>query len=253
MAPKSLPLVFCALDTREADHAAALAAAMDRADCGVKVGLELFNACGPRRIQEICEAYPDLELFLDLKFHDIPNTVAGAVRAIAMIKPAYINVHATGGAEMMRAAKEAAMDEADKVGIQPPRVLGVTLLTSLRESDMDVIGFKGSVSEQVAHLARLAQEAGLDGVVCSAHEIETVRRTCGEDFILMVPGIRPAGEKLEGDDQRRVMTPAQAIQAGATHLVIGRPITRADDPEAAAAGIMREIAGQENLPRVARA
>ncbi len=236
MTDQNLPPVFCAIDTPDLDRAKALAAAMERAGCGLKLGLEFFNAQGPQGTKEITDAYPDVPLFLDLKFHDIPNTVAGAVRAVTALAPAYINVHASGGLEMMIAAQNAAAEQADKIGVTAPKVLAVTLLTSLDESALCKIGYKEGVEERVVQMARLVQEAGLAGIVCSAKEIEPVRATCGNDFALMVPGIRPAGAAV--GDQKRVMTPESAMQAGATHLVIGRPITGADNPEDAARTIL---------------
>lgn len=228
--------VFCAIDTPDLDRARALAAAMERAGCGLKLGLEFFNAQGPQGVAEIRRAYEDLPLFLDLKFHDIPNTVAGAVRAVTRLGPAYMNVHASGGTAMMIAAHNAAAEEADKIGLPTPKILGVTLLTSLDEDTLTQVGYRDGLEERVVQLARLTRESGLAGVVCSAREIAAVRGACGPDFVLMVPGIRPVG--AAHGDQKRVMTPSEALHAGATHLVIGRPITAAPDPENAARRIM---------------
>ncbi|MCB1555816.1 MAG: orotidine-5'-phosphate decarboxylase [Alphaproteobacteria bacterium] len=228
--------VFCAIDTPDLDRARALAAAMERAGCGLKLGLEFFNAQGPQGVAEIRRAYEDLPLFLDLKFHDIPNTVAGAVRAVTRLGPAYMNVHASGGTAMMIAAHNAAAEEADKIGLPTPKILGVTLLTSLDEDTLTQVGYRDGLEERVVQLARLTRESGLAGVVCSAREIAAVRGACGPDFVLMGPGIRPVG--AAHGDQKRVMTPSEALHAGATHLVIGRPITAAPDPENAARRIM---------------
>ncbi len=234
-----LPLIFCAIDTQDMDRALALAAAMQRADCGIKIGLEFFSAHGADGVKEIRAAYDGLPLFLDLKFHDIPNTVAGAVAAVCALEPEFVNIHAGGGAAMMEAAR-AAMDKASAgMGLRRPKLLGVTVLTSLDEAALTLTGVQGGVEAQVERLARLTRDSGLDGVVCSAKEIETVRRACGDDFILMVPGIRPA--EAAAQDQKRVMTPVQALQAGADYLVIGRPITGADDPARAAMDIVATI------------
>jgi len=175
------------------------------------------------------KATPDAQLFLDLKFHDIPNTVAGAVRAISEnFAPAYVNVHAVGGRAMMEAAKYACGDKT--------KLLAVTLLTSLDEAAVVEVGYREGLAQRVEQLACLTRDVGLDGVVCSAHEIERLRAACGDDFVLMVPGIRPAGAAK--GDQKRVMSPEEALGVGATHLVIGRPITGAPDPAQAAADIL---------------
>lgn len=234
-----MPKIFCAVDTHDLNVALRLAGQMHNAGVGLKLGLEFFNAQGPEGVRTITSAYPDLKIFLDLKFHDIPNTVAGAVRAVTALGPTFINVHAAGGLMMMKAARQAMQEMAAKLSTRPPRLLGVTMLTSLDEWTLAIIGFQAGLKDRVVQLGRLAREAGLDGVVCSAHEIEVLRRACGTDFLLMVPGIRPEG--AAADDQRRVMTPQQAVTAGANHLVIGRPITGAVDPESAARAILAEI------------
>ncbi|MCB9990306.1 MAG: orotidine-5'-phosphate decarboxylase [Rhodospirillales bacterium] len=239
---ETLPPIFCAIDTNDLDHAKALAAAMQKAGCGIKLGLEFFNAFGPRGVQEIKDSYEELPLFLDLKYHDIPNTVAGALRAIARLAPAYLNVHASGGKAMMQAGLEALREESDKIGVPTPKLLAVTMLTSLDEDTLAQTGFQPGMPDRVQQLARLTQESGLDGVVCSAREIEELRGLCGPEFALMVPGIRPAG--TDAGDQKRVMTPEEALQKGATHLVIGRPITGTADPAAAAAGILQSLEKQ---------
>lgn len=226
---QDLPVIFCALDTPDFERAGLLARQIGPVTGGLKLGLEFFNAQGPEGVLRVMEAAGDAALFLDLKFHDIPNTVAGAVRSICgRIKPAYLNVHASGGADMMRAAKEACAPGT--------KLLAVTILTSLDEEAIAQTGFRACLPERVEQLALLAKESGLDGVVCSAHEIALLRRACGPDFILMVPGIRPEG--AEAGDQKRVMTPQSALEAGANHLVIGRPITGARDPAEAARGIL---------------
>jgi orotidine-5'-phosphate decarboxylase len=235
------PRIFCAIDTPDIDRALRLAAILAPVSGSLKLGLEFFNAQGPRGVCAITAAHPDLPLFLDLKYHDIPNTVAQAVRAIVPLRPAYINVHAAGGAAMMKAAVEAARDEAAKRGVPPPRILAVTVLTSLAAVDMAQIGVAGNVEDQVLRLTGLALDSGMDGVVCSAHEISSIRARFGAGPVLMVPGIRPAGHAKGSDDQSRVMTPAEAIRAGATHLVIGRPITGAPDLAQALRDILADL------------
>ena len=179
-------------------------------------------------------------IFLDLKLHDIPNTVAGAVRALVPLQPAFVTVHASGGRVMMQAAAQAARDTAIELGVSRPRLLGVTVMTSLDEDDLHDVGQDPVTEHQVDRLAFLSKDAGLDGVVCSAREIEHLRRRFGAHFTLVVPGIRPAWSTT--DDQKRVMTPAKALALGADYLVIGRPITRATNPTEAARRIARELA-----------
>ncbi len=226
--------IFCAIDTPDLAHAIKLGNSIRSHIGGLKIGLEFFNHQGPDGLRKIIEI--GAPVFADLKFHDIPNTVAGAVRAIAPLGTRMLNVHASGGREMMRAALSAAEDSA---GSQRPLVIGVTVLTSLNQDDLQHQGVTGSSSDHVRRLAGLTQEAGLDGVVCSAHEIEILRADCGPDFKLIVPGIRPAGSSV--DDQKRIMTPPEAVKAGADVLVIGRPITKADTPADAARAICETI------------
>ena len=228
--------IFVALDTQDADCAVTLTGGLQGLVGGIKLGKEFFTAQGPDGVGRVCEA-SQLPLFLDLKFHDIPNTVAGAVRAALNLKPFMLNVHAGGGAAMMRAAAAAAAE----AGADRPLVLGVTVLTSLGDDELGAVGVSGSASEQVVRLAKLAEECGLDGVVCSAREIVALRSACGADFKLVVPGIRPAWSSA--DDQRRIVTPAEALTLGADYLVIGRPITGADSPAQAAQKIADEIRG----------
>jgi orotidine-5'-phosphate decarboxylase len=233
------PEIFCALDTPDIEQAKTLAVALASVTGSIKLGLEFFNAHGPQGVREVLRVAPGVPLFLDLKYHDIPNTVAGAVRAAVSLRPLYLNVHAAGGVEMMRAARAAAGEEAARLGCVAPKILAVTVLTSLDDAALERVGQARPASDQVRRLATLTQEAGLDGVVCSAHEIADLRAACGPDFVLMVPGIRPAGAEV--GDQKRVMTPAAAMRAGATHLVIGRPITGAPDPAAAARDILASL------------
>ena len=201
---------------------------------GLKIGKELFTAHGPDAVTRIRDA--GHQVFLDLKFHDIPATVAGAVRAAAGLGCFVLTVHASGGPEMLRAAAEAA-----GAAKPPPLVVGVTVLTSLDDGDLAAVGQSGPVADLVSRLARLARSCGLGGVVCSPREIAALRAELGADFRLIVPGVRP--EWAGADDQKRVMTPAEAVAAGADYLVIGRPITRAADPAEAARRIADEIAG----------
>ena len=229
--PSSNP-VFVALDTTDLDHARQLAARLRGSVGGLKLGLEFFNAHGPAGVKPFVEM--GLPVFLDLKYHDIPNTVAGAVRAAAGLGVSILNVHAQGGAAMMRAALEAAKSVSPST-----QVIAVTMLTSLGDEDLPSLGLKPPVGDQVLRLASLTQQCGLDGVVCSAHEIARLRKELGPDFLLVVPGIRPAGAEL--GDQRRVMGPAEARDAGADILVIGRPITGASDPGRAAGDIAQSL------------
>jgi orotidine-5'-phosphate decarboxylase len=223
--------IFVAIDTPDVHHAAALARDLSGVVGGVKLGLEFFSANGHDGVLRVAEH--EVPLFLDLKLHDIPNTVAGAVRALAPLAPRILTVHAAGGLAMMAAAKAAA----------PPatKVVGVTVLTSLDEQDLTATGVHGAPSAQVKRLAALAREAGIDGIVCSGHEVSAVRSAWPDGFFV-VPGIRPAGGDV--GDQKRVVTPAQALDDGASVLVIGRPITGAADPAQAArdiaAGLKKE-------------
>jgi orotidine-5'-phosphate decarboxylase len=199
-----------------------------------KVGLQLFTAEGPRAVERL--AGLGFDIFLDLKFHDIPNTVAGAVAAAAELpRVRLVNVHALGGIAMMRAAREALSGRRRR-----PALLGVTILTSMDAAALRRVGVSGPPSSRAVALARLAKQSGLDGVVASAHEALAIRRACGPKFLIVVPGVRPASASL--DDQSRVATPGEAIRAGASYLVVGRPITGAEDPRAAALAIAREMA-----------
>jgi len=229
--------ILVAIDTQEVDRAKALANEFAEVVGGIKLGLEFFNANGPAGVAEVAGGRGNL--FLDLKYHDIPNTVAGAVRAAVKLRPMMLTIHAGGGAAMMGAARDAAAQEAERLGIERPSVVAVTVLTSMDDRDLDEVGQKGPAAEQVLRLANLARESGLDGVVCSPREIRAVRDACGPDFLLVVPGIRPSG--AAAGDQKRTMTPREAVDAGADWLVIGRPITGASDPAAAARAILQEL------------
>jgi orotidine-5'-phosphate decarboxylase len=203
-----------------------------------KVGMELFYAAGSGIVQEIVAA--GAQVFLDLKLHDIPNTVGQAARVLVRSGASIINVHAAGGSAMMRVAASFAREEADRLGVPAPLVVAVTVLTSIdRQTYQQEMGFTGEIAERVRSWALLTRESGLDGVVCSPQEIKLVRETCGPDFKIITPGIRPAGAQL--GDQRRVMTPGEAVQAGASHLVVGRPVTEALNRVAAVKAILDEI------------
>ncbi|WP_323844650.1 orotidine-5'-phosphate decarboxylase [Microbulbifer magnicolonia] len=228
--------VVVALDYDNAEAALAMADRLDPALCRVKVGKELFTVAGPELVKKLISR--DFQVFLDLKFHDIPHTVASAVRAAAELGVWMVNVHASGGARMMEAAVEALRPFGDR----KPLLIGVTVLTSTAPEELSAVGVSRPLEEQVAALAALAQDCGLDGVVCSAREAQVLRQQCGANFALVTPGIRPAG--AAADDQRRIVTPAQALAWGADYLVIGRPITAAADPMQALQQILAEIGGQ---------
>jgi orotidine-5'-phosphate decarboxylase len=225
--------LFVALDTPDLSHALAIAERVQPVAGGLKVGLEFISAQGPEGIRAV--AALGMPIFADVKFHDIPNTVAGAARALVSLNIALFNVHVAGGEAMMRAA----VDAAAKSKLRPA-VLGVTILTSLDDAALVSIGQLGPAQEQTLRLARLAKRAGLDGVVCSPQDAGAVRDVCGTEFLIVTPGIRPSGVGLA--DQRRVTTPAAAVQAGADILVVGRPVTEAPDPAAAAKAILSELA-----------
>ena len=229
--------ILCALDTKDVAAAVALARDLQGYIGGLKIGLEFFTSAGPSGYDRVAET--GMPVFLDLKFHDIPNTVAGAVSSVVPLGPMMLNVHAAGGRVMLQAAASAADEVAAALGVARPKVLGVTVLTSLEESDLAAIGVPDRVEHQVVRLARLSQDSGLDGVVCSSHEIAAIRRACGEDFTLVVPGIRP--KSADKNDQKRIMTPSEAVDLGADYLVIGRAITQADDPVAAARAIANSL------------
>ena len=233
--------LYCALDARDRPTVERLAHLLAPAVGGLKLGLEYFCAHGPDGVSAVRTAGPPL--FLDLKLHDIPNTVAGAVRGVVALAPHYLTIHTAGGLAMMQAAQGAAEEESASLGVAAPDLLGVTVLTSLDAAALARQGIAGTARDQVLRLAALAHEAGLAGVVASPHEIAALRAEHGPDFAIVVPGIRPAAGAGSGKgDQARVATPADAARAGATALVVGRPITRAADPLAAARAIAGEIA-----------
>ena len=214
--------VVVALDFNNQADALAFVEGIDPNDCRLKIGKEMFTHFGPEFVKDLVGR--GFDIFLDLKFHDIPNTVAKAVTAAAELGVWMVNVHASGGVAMMQKAKEALAPYGDKA----PLLIGVTVLTSMSQEDLSLLGINKTPAEQVEFLASLAQKAGLDGVVCSAQEAKLLKQKLGESFKLVTPGIRPAGSA--SDDQQRIVTPEQAISDGVDYLVIGRPITKAESP-----------------------
>ena len=230
--------VLVALDVESADTAWRLADLLRGAVGGFKIGKQLFTAEGPSVVRRLADRGD--QVFLDLKFHDIPNTVAGAVQSAVATGAWMINVHASGGTAMMRAAAEAATLAAAAGGRARPLMIGVTVLTSMDNAALAEVGVARGTLEQVVHLAKLAQKSGLDGVVASPQETRAIRDACGPTFVVVTPGIRPSGGAGK-DDQVRTLTPAEAVAAGATYLVIGRPITGAPDPREAAESIAASL------------
>lgn len=230
---KKFARLYAAMDSTDLDQAKAIARKLDAVDgIGLKVGKEFFTAHGPQGIRHIMDG-TDLSLFLDLKFHDIPNTVAGGIRSALSLQPDLITIHTDGGRDMMAAALDAAKEAPEDTR---PNIIGVTVLTSLDARDLEETGVHGGVLDTVKKRAILAQDVGMQGLVCSAADLEEVRTVVGPDMILVTPGIRPFG--ASSDDQKRVMTPREAVDAGATSLVVGRPIMRAENPAAAARSIL---------------
>ena len=227
--------IIVALDYPNAERALAIVDKLNPALCRLKVGKELFTRAGPELVRELNRR--DFQVFLDLKFHDIPNTVAQACRAAADLGVWMVNVHAQGGRKMLQAAREALVEYGD----QRPLLIAVTILTSLGAEDLLEVGLQGSPADNVLRLAKLTKDCGLDGVVCSPQEAGSLRSQLGPGFQLITPGVRPAG--AAADDQRRVMTPGEAVSAGASYLVVGRPITQAADPIAVLTAINDEISG----------
>lgn len=229
--------IICALDTQDVAEATSISEQVRPHVGAVKLGLEFFTANGAAGVKHITQL--GVPVFLDLKFHDIPNTVAKAIAATAGMNMFMMTVHTSGGQHMLKAAIEASDRVAQVTGKERPLVIGVTVLTSLDQDDISLIGFNHTVQEQVIRLADLAQSAGLDGVVCSPFEIAPIRKACGSDLTLVVPGIRPEGSA--SGDQKRIMTPKEALKRGADYLVIGRPITDAADRAAAAQTIHQSL------------
>jgi orotidine-5'-phosphate decarboxylase len=237
--------IFCAIDTTDIAAAVSLAERIAENVGGLKLGLEFFTANGPKGVREV-QAALGKDIFLDLKLHDIPNTVAAAVKAVMRLRPRYLTLHTAGGSAMLKAARRAVCEAADGDRTAPPKLIGVTVLTSFDQADLAATGVPGSVSAQAHRLAALAAEAGLDGLVCSAHEAKSLKTEFGS-LLRIVPGIRP--DWAAAGDQKRVMTPAEALREGADILVIGRPITQAKDPADAARRIAAEIADALPPPR----
>ena len=225
--------IILAVDTSSLEEAKSLALKLKDHIGGIKIGMEFFNSFGPEGVKVIQRF--NIPIFLDLKLHDIPATVYKTVSTLLTLNPAIINVHASGGREMMRAASRARKDSNNK----NTKIIAVTMLTSLDDNDLKEVGFSITSNELVLSLAKLAKDSGLDGIVCSAKEISTIRKAIGEDFLLVVPGIRPEDNKL--NDQKRIMTPKGAITEGADLLVIGRPITEANDQVVALKKILEQI------------
>ncbi len=224
--------IIVALDYPQAAPALALAQRLEPSLCRLKVGKELFTSAGPQLVEQLQQR--GFEVFLDLKFHDIPNTTAQACKAAAALGVWMVNVHAFGGRRMMEAAREGLANFA-----RPPKLIAVTVLTSMAQADLVELGISVTPAEQVLRLAGLAQASGLDGVVCSAQEAASLRKQAGADFCLVTPGIRPAD--AAANDQSRIMTPRAALEAGSSYLVIGRPITQAPDPLQALHDILKDI------------
>ena len=235
MNPKDRLIVALDVDTEE--KAVAIAERLKNDVRFFKIGFELFSSCGPRVVERIRGMGCDV--FLDLKFHDIPNTVAKAAAAITKLGVYMFNVHASGGYEMMNKAAEAVKKEAERLGIDRPKILGVTVLTSMDENGLKKIGIDANMKNQVLRLAALAKEAGLDGVVASPVEAKEIREKLGRDFLIVTPGVRPPW--AAANDQKRVATPKEAIKDGADFIVVGRPVTEAKDPVRAAQEILKEI------------
>jgi orotidine-5'-phosphate decarboxylase len=225
--------IICAIDTIDVEKARLLVGEVAPYIGAIKVGLEFFVANGASGVAQLNSF--GLPIFLDLKFHDIPNTVAKAIVATAGINSFMMTVHASGGQAMLRAAIDSSMRVAEMTGKDRPYIIGVTTLTSMDQSDLYMTGVRDNLHDHVRRLADLADSAGLDGVVCSSYEIEMLRAELGDDFLLIVPGIRPAGS--DAGDQKRTMNPAEALKRGASYLVIGRPITESVSPKQSARDI----------------
>lgn len=228
------PKVIVALDFSSVKETLSFVDRIEKGSCRLKVGKELFTHAGPVLVEQLVGK--GFDVFLDLKFHDIPNTVARACAVAADLGVWMMNVHASGGRKMMEAAREAL----EQKGGKRPLLIAVTILTSLDQADLQEIGFSGDPEQNVIRLAQLTRSSGLDGVVCSPREVQALRSTLGKDFVLVTPGIRPADASV--GDQKRIMTPADAVRTGSSYLVIGRPITQAEDPVAVLERINADIA-----------
>ncbi len=232
--------LIVALDTPDLERMKALVAALGDTVNYYKVGMELFYSAGADAVRYLRSQ--GKAIFLDLKLYDIPNTVAFSAKVLTGLGATMFDVHASGGPAMMKAAARAVAEEARILRVERPKLLAITVLTSMDAAEWSGLGHTVSIADQALHLARLASQAGLDGIVASPREAPLIRRECGPDFLIVTPGVRPAG--TASNDQSRVATPAEALTAGASHLVIGRPITAASDPAAAAAAILGEMEGQ---------
>ena len=228
--------IIVAIDTIDTNEALGLTKLIPNVGA-FKLGLEYFCANGPKGIRKISET--GIKIFLDLKFHDIPNTVAGAIKASLDLEPFMMTVHLSGGYNMLHRTMEEVKEYCSKKSLKKPLILGVSVLTSIDNNDFSSLGIIGKVEDQVIRLAKLAEHARLDGLVCSAKELKVVKKETGENLILVTPGIRPAGGDV--NDQKRIMTPSQAINDGADFLVIGRPITGVNDPKKALHNISLEM------------
>ncbi|MGE0393470.1 MAG: orotidine-5'-phosphate decarboxylase [Vicinamibacterales bacterium] len=233
--------VIVALDVDSGARALELAGLLRGAVGGVKVGSRLFTLEGPDLVKRLVDT--GARVFLDLKFHDIPNTVAQAVESAVATGAWMVNVHASGGVPMMQAAAQAGADTAARLGVPKPLMIAVTVLTSMDAPTLASVGVTRALDAQVESLARMAQQAGMDGVVASPLETAAIRAACGPDFVIVTPGIRGASAGASRDDQHRTMTPRDAVKAGASYLVVGRPIIGAAEPRAAADAILAELAG----------
>jgi len=228
-----------ALDVDDLEEAGQWIAAL-RGEVGTfKVGLQLFTRSGPEAVRSLLN--PDLQIFLDLKFHDIPHTVAQASRGIVALGARMFTVHTLGGTDMLAACAQATAEEAERLGVPRPLILGVTLLTSLDETVTRTLGFHRKIQDQTLHLAALARQAGLDGVVASSHEVESIKKACGCEFLAVVAGIRPGKPGEKPDDQKRTGAPREAVERGADFLVVGRPLRQSPHPAQTAREIVEEI------------
>jgi orotidine-5'-phosphate decarboxylase len=232
--------LLVALDVETGERAMELATALRGVAGGFKVGNRLFTSEGPALVRKLADA--GARVFLDLKYHDIPNTVGQAVEAAVRTGAWMINVHASGGVAMMEAAARAARDTSSRLGRRPPLMIAVTVLTSMDQEALHAVGVERPVLDQVLALARMTQQAGLQGVVASAQETPAIRKACGPEFQIVTPGIRGASAGTDRNDQSRTMGPAEAVRAGASYIVVGRPIIAAPDPRAAAEAIVQELA-----------
>ena len=229
--------LIVALDVDSQDKALALVEKLKNEVRFFKVGFELFSSCGPAIVERIKETGSDI--FLDLKYHDIPNTVAKAAVSVTRLGVYMFNLHGLGGYDMMKKASDDVAIEAKRLGIEKPKIIAVTVLTSMDEDSLKKVGVNDNVKDEVLRLAKLAKEAGLDGVVASPVEAKMIRKELGPNFLIVTPGVRPAGAAL--NDQKRIATPKTAIEDGASFIVVGRPITEAKDPLRAAKEIIKEI------------